>query len=64
MFNKGAAELDPEARKAIYEELENYIAGEACYVPVFYKTNPYAWNKDLNVKLDLNWYYVYEWSWN
>ena len=64
MFNKGAAELDPDARKAIYEELENYIAGEACYVPLFYKTLPYAWNKDLNVELDLNWYYLYEWSWN
>ena len=63
MFNKGAAELDPEARKAIYEELENYIAGEACYVPLFYKTLPYAWNKDLNVVLGLNWYYLYDWSW-
>ena len=64
MYNKGAAELDPEARKAIYTELENYIAGEACYVPVFYKTLPYAWDKDLNVVLDLNWYYLFDWSWN
>ena len=63
MYNKGAAELDPAIRKAIYEELENYIAGTASYIPIFYKTLPYAWDKDLNVKLDLNYYYIYDWSW-
>ena len=45
-------------------ELENYIAATGCYVPCFYKSLPYAWDKALNVKLDLNWYYIYEWSWN
>lgn len=64
MYNKGAAELDPEKRKEIYMELENFIAKTACYIPIFYKTLPYAWHKDLNVELDLNWYYVYDWSWN
>ncbi|MFA5585394.1 MAG: ABC transporter substrate-binding protein [Saccharofermentanales bacterium] len=64
MYNKGAAELDPEKRKEIYEELENFIAGTACYVPVFFKSLPYAWDADLNVELDLNYYYLYEWSWN
>ncbi|MEA4849592.1 MAG: ABC transporter substrate-binding protein [Clostridiaceae bacterium] len=64
MYNKGAAELDPEKRKEIYFELDDYMARSACYIPVFYKTLPYAWDKNLNVKLDLNYYYVYEWSWN
>lgn len=64
MYNKGAAELDPEKRIEIYTELENYLAATGCYVPFFYKTLPYAWNKDLNVKMDLNYYYLYEWSWN
>ncbi len=54
MYNKGAAELDPAKRQAIYEELENFIAKTACYIPIFYKTLPYAWNKNLNVELDMN----------
>lgn len=64
MYNKGAAELDSAKRLEIYTELDNYLAATGCYVPIFHKTMPYAWNKDLNVKLDLNWYYAYEWSWN
>lgn len=64
MYNKGAAELDTNARIAIYTELENYIAQTASFIPVFYKSLPYAWNKNLNVKLDLNYYYLYDWSWN
>lgn len=64
MFNKGAAELDPDKRIEIYTELENYIAATGCYVPCFYKSLPYAWDQNLNVVLDLNWYYIYEWSWN
>lgn len=63
MYNKGAAELDPAKRQAIYEELENFIAKTACYIPIFYKTLPYAWNKNLNVELDMNWYYLFDWSW-
>jgi peptide/nickel transport system substrate-binding protein len=63
MYNKGAAELDPAKRIAIYKELEDYIARTACYVPVFYKTTPYAWNSNLNTKLDLNYYYIKDFSW-
>lgn len=62
-YNAAAAELDPEKRAKIYFDLEEYIARTACYIPLFYKTNPYAWNKNLNVVLDLNYFYVYEWSW-
>jgi len=62
-YNAGAAELDKTKRAKIYYDLEEYIARTACYIPIFYKTNPYAWNKNLNVKLDLNYYYVYEWNW-
>jgi|LSQX01.1.fsa_nt_gb ABC-type transport system substrate-binding protein len=63
MYNKGAAELDPEKRKEIYFELDEYISRTACYIPIFYKTLPYAWDKNLDVKLDLNYYYVYDWAW-
>ena len=62
-YNKGAAELDPAVRQQIYRDLEEYIARTACYIPLFYKTNPYAWNNKLNVKLDLNYYYIFDWSW-
>ncbi len=64
MYNKGGAELDKQKRLEIYTELDNFIAKTACYIPIFYKTLPYAWDKGLNVILDLNYYYVYNWSWN
>lgn len=63
MYNKGAAEQDPAKRIEIYTELENYIAGIACYVPIFYKSLPYAWDQNLDVVLDLNWYYIFDWNW-
>lgn len=63
MYNKGAAEMDPDKRKATYKELDDYIARSACYVPIFHKTLLYAWDPDLEVKLDLNNYFVSEWRW-
>jgi len=62
-YHAGAAELNEAKRAKIYYDLEEYIARTACYIPIFYKTSPSAWNKNLNVKLGLNYYYVYDWSW-
>jgi len=63
LFDAGAAELDPDKRKEIYKETENWIKEEAAHVPVFYINTPYAWDKNLDAKVDLNYYYVYQWKW-
>jgi peptide/nickel transport system substrate-binding protein len=63
-FDDGSAELDPVARDQIYLDLDNYLMETATFLPMFYKTNSYAWDKDLNVVLGLNYNYVYDWSWN
>jgi ABC-type transport system substrate-binding protein len=63
MFDKGAVELDPVRRQAIYDDVNDYMQELCCLVPIFYKSYPYAWNKNLNAKINLNYYYVYNFSW-
>lgn len=63
LFDRGAAELDPAKRLEIYKETENWIKDTAAHISTFYSNTPYAWNKNLDAKVDLNYYYVYEWSW-
>lgn len=63
MFDLGAVELDPIKRQAIYDEVNGYMQELCCLVPIFYKSYPYAWNKSLNAKINLNYYYIYNFSW-
>lgn len=63
MFDKGAAELDPEKRKEIYAELDTYLAEYCLYIPIFHKTSCWAFDPDLNFSSGLNNYYIYNWSW-
>lgn len=63
LFDKGAAEMDPERRKAIYKELDSLVMETAVWNPLFHKANTLAWNKNLEVKVYANYYYVYDWSW-
>ena len=64
MFDKGAAELDPEKRKEIYAELDPYLMQYCTNVPIFHKVACWAWDKDLTFTANPNFYYIYEWSWN
>lgn len=63
LFEEGEVEMDPEKRKAIYEELNNRIMETTCWLPVFNKVQTYVWDKDLKVKNHPVNYFVYEWSW-
>lgn len=63
MFDEGAVELDPAKRQDIYDAVNGYMQELCCLVPIFYKSYPYAWNKNLNAKINLNYYYLYNFSW-
>lgn len=67
MFAKGVKETDPEARKAIYKELIEYLVDYCPCVYIFHKEEIYAWDKDLNANVKdatMFPYHIYEWSWN
>ena len=64
MFEKGAAEQDPEKRKEIYAELDAYLADLCLYPPIFHKTFCWAYDQDLTFSAGPNQYYVYDWQWN
>ncbi|MDW5299569.1 MAG: ABC transporter substrate-binding protein [Sedimentibacter sp.] len=66
MFAKGAAETDPEARKAIYKELINFLIDYCPGIPVFHKQEIYFWSSGLNASAHDSGmfpFFVYEWSW-
>jgi peptide/nickel transport system substrate-binding protein len=66
MFAMGAAETDPEARKAIYKELIEFLVDYCPGIPVFHKQEIYVWSKDLNATAHdagMFPFFCYEWSW-
>ena len=66
MFAKGAREVDPATRKAIYKELIEYLVDYCPGIPVFHKQEIYVWSKDLNASAHDSGmfpFFVYEWSW-
>ena len=64
LWDKSAAAKTLEERLAIDEEIVNWVAETATFLPVFYKVQPFVWTKDLvipcNYPTDPR---VYEWSW-
>lgn len=64
MLEEGAALQDTEERREIYAELDSYVMDGAVYLPIFYKTQPYVWNKELNIPNNYpNYPQIFEWSW-
>ncbi len=57
-------ELDAEKRAALIKEVNDYVMESAALLPVFYKTTPYAYASGLSGTFDLNFYYIYNFSWN
>lgn len=56
-------ELDPNKRLEIYKEFNQYTNDQAFTVPLFHRYMPYAWDKDLNVELGVDYFYLYDLSW-
>jgi len=61
LYAKGAATLDSNERIEIYHELYNIVNEESPYIPLWWESSYYAWDKDLNVDLYTP---AYAWSWN
>lgn len=57
-------ELDPDARAALVQEAHDYVMDTAALIPIFFKTTPYAYAAGLTGTFDLNYYYLYNFSWN
>lgn len=57
-------ELDSAKRAALIKEANDYVMESAALLPVFYKTTPYAYATGLTGSFDLNYYYIYNFSWN
>lgn len=64
LYDQASTELDPEVRKELYKQLDDLMMETVCYLPIFYRSSTYAWNKDLNTVLHSNFYYIYDFSWN
>lgn len=62
-LDKSDRELDSVKRKAIIKEVNDYVMETAALLPVFYKTTPYAWAKNLEGSFNLNYYYIHNFSW-
>lgn len=57
-------ELDATKRAALIKEVNDYVMEDASLLPVFHKTTPYVYNADLNGTFNLNYYFIYNFSWN
>ena len=64
LYEQASVELDRDVRKKLYKELDDTLMETVTYLPIFYRSSTYAWNKDLNTVLHSNYYYVYDFSWN
>ena len=64
LWEKGVSVKTVEERKAVYRELNDWIANTATYLPIFHKVQPYVWVKDLVIPVNYPTNpQVYEWSW-
>ena len=64
LYVQAMSESDPEVRRNLYLEVNRILQDEMYSIPTFYKSIPYAYNKDLVCdRIDTNYYYVYEFSW-
>ena len=63
LMDRGAVELDHAKRQVIYREVNDYVQELCGFIPIFYRTRPFAWSSGLNAKIGMGYYYVYDFSW-
>lgn len=64
LFEEAALETDLTQRSGHYRDIDKRIMETGVFAPVFFKTTPYAWNKQLNASVGSTLYSIYDWSWN
>ncbi len=63
LFIQGAGDPNEETRNATYSALCEKINTYCAFFCIFHKSVPYAWNTALNAGVGLNYYFVYDFSW-
>lgn len=64
LYLEAETEQDQTKRNELYKQIDDLLMETGCFYPVFYRTSPYAWAKDLNAVMRPSYYHIYEWSWN
>ena len=65
LFQKAMSEMDRDVREATWLEINRILQDEMYSIPTFYKSIPYAYQKDLVCEeINTNYYYIYNFYWN
>ena len=62
MDNAQAALTDKE-RDEWYKKANEFLLDFAVNFPIYYLSNPYAWDKDLDATIGTYYLYIQEWNW-
>lgn len=63
LLDRGGAELDSEKRAALYREVNDLVMRTFTFLPMFHRSNPHVWAKNLRATMYPNNPQLYEWSW-
>ena len=63
MLQEANKELDRDKREAMYKEYTLYANEQAYFAPLFHRYLPYAWVKNLDAQVKLDYYFLYDFSW-
>lgn len=64
LLAKARKEMDSDTRLETYKEFCKYINEQAFTAPLFHRYMPYAWDKDLHAEIGVDYYFLYDFSWN
>ena len=59
-----SADFDEAKRNAYWEEFWIALKDQAIYYSLFHRDNTYIATPDLNIVWGVNYYHIYDWSWN
>ncbi len=59
-----ASEYDQAKRNELWQQFWEELKEQAIYYSLFHRDNMFIATKDLNVVWGVNYYHVYDWSWN
>jgi len=58
------AEYDEAKRNEMWVDFWKAVKDDAIYYSLYHRHNPYIATKDLNVVWGVNYFDIYDWSWN
>lgn len=61
---QAAAEFDADKRNDLWVDFWTQLKDQAIYYSLFHRDNTYIATTDLNIVWGVNYYHIYDWSWN